>query len=401
MPSRAPRGEIVDPLGGSSHRPTTAIILSIIAVLAVGLGGLAWYFWRPTLAPEDAGRGAVGNTSPAVAVPNTAAFVENGRTFREYGRQFTTVGIGLGDSYASVSGQLAYLARDGQTMVAVFRDEIWRSEDADVGDVVQIADVGGSPALVALKPSLSALGGFGSVIFHRGERFGDQYAFARSPLEVQGKLAFVGVDPGKDPSGADRTAVWHNGSEFAAATGGALFPFLYDGKLAAAIVDGGSVRVTVVEADGKETGLPAVQVDATAVKYPDGRVAYVLPTGDHRDAAVVGGKLAMLPLPVNGKSVVDYDGQTLGGEYDDVLEIAAVGGKLALLAMKAGTSVVVLDGQEYGQRYDLREAAGARQGAEKFFALSQVGEVGGKLTYVAVVGFSPDGEPKRVVVLEE
>ncbi|MDO8560148.1 MAG: hypothetical protein Q7S23_03925 [bacterium] len=408
MASGAPRGDIVDPLGGGPHRPA-AIVLSVIAIVAVGLGGLAWYYWRPTLAPEDAGRQAARNVPPVASVPNTVTFQEHGRTFHEYGRQFATVGVGLADSYASVGGQLAYLARDGQAMVAFFRDELWRSDDSDVGDVVQIADVGGSPALVALKPQLSALGGFGSVILHREERFGDQYAFVRSPLDVRGKLAFVGLNPGGEASTGDRTVVWYNGREYAAATRGTLFPFLYDGKLAVAVVDGENVRAVVVESDGREAVLPSAQVDAATVKYPDGRVAFALPTGGLRDAAVIDGKLATLPWPVDGKSLVIHDGQTLGAEYDDVLEVAAVSGKLAFLAVRAGKSAVVYDGQEYGQRYDdagagagaVDDPAGARNGAAKFFALSQVGEVGGKLAYVAVVGFSPDGDPKRVVVLEE
>lgn len=410
--------EIINPLevGGGRWRRWLALFFALAIVYVVGLAGW-WYRGHVALTPPD-NRGSGGPVNgvglpaaDALPAPETGAtFIENGRTFREYGRGYETVAIGLAESYSAVGGQLAYLARDGGRTVAVFGGAAL--ESSAYGDVLHVLDVGGRPTLVVLKPQLSALGGFGAFLVRDNQRSGDQYAFVRTPADVNGKLAFVGLAAAPDAPDGQRAVIWYDGREYGGSFSAVAYPFAYVGKLAFFASGGASgalTQVIVVGTDGREAPLPAALVDGMVVRDSGGRVVFAPDAGKFRDVAVIDGKLATLPWPQNNKSAAAYDGQTLGAEYDDVREIAGVNGHLALLVFQDGKGLIIYDGQAYGHHYDFvyglpgdtADFSSERLGSPAFSAVKQVGSVGGKLAYVATVGLSADLALKNIVVVEE
>ncbi|GEM_PF-3480992 len=98
----------------------------------------------------------------------------------------------------------------------------------------------------------------------------------------------------------------------------------------------------------------------------------------------VGGKLAYAFERHDGTSGVVYDGQLVSGAYEKVgiLPIAEVGGTLAYEAYKDGKQIIVWDGKEYGNEYDI--------------ALSPT-DVGGKLAFLARRGTRETGLHQFVV----
>lgn len=114
----------------------------------------------------------------------------------------------------------------------------------------------------------------------------------------------------------------------------------------------------------------------TAAQNSAGSGTFTIVKTDYKqikDLHDVGGKLAYAFENNDGTSGVVYDGQVVSGAYQKVgiLPIAEVGGTLAYEAYKGDKQIIVWNGKEYGEQYDM--------------ALSPT-DVGGKLAYLAQIG---------------
>ncbi|MDD5109764.1 MAG: hypothetical protein PHI63_00935 [Patescibacteria group bacterium] len=438
MPKR--NDKVSDPFDGVSRsglglptRYSSVWLIVVGGLVVVGAIGAVWFlpqlhravgpapapFALPsaTVAPAVSPAAAVPATSPVAApTPSSqaaATFNEFGRTFREYGREYSDAGDLFFGGYANVGGTLAYTARQGNQLFVVHRGGMIGQDLPDLGGILEILDNGGKPAFLALRSDLSPLGGFGSYIFFDGQRIGASYAYVRDPASISGKLAYVGIIKDSTRPGGQRSVVVYDGKEYGRAYDEVETPFALEGKLAFFATRGADFMVVTVY-DGKESILPESQFDVPAVKDAAGRVVFVYDNGTARDQAVFNGKAVTVDMGTD-RSYAWYDGQKLGAEYDEVLEVAPVGGKLALLVQKKGRTLIAYDGKEYGHHYDsVYDLPGEKSDAYSlrmpyrmgkpqamFSAIKFVGDVGGKLTYLVTVGFSADGSPKQIIVQEE
>ncbi len=392
-----------------ARNQSVGAMLVVAAAVVAGVLALG-QFIQTTPAAPDAPSAASGPTSARRPADDPAAFTENGRRFREYGRPYDQAGAGSGAwaGYADVGGQLAYVARQGDAEFVVYRDEEYGPQRSG-GGIIGLQGIAGQLAYLALTPSDVTPVGLGSAVVLGGKNISQAYDYVRDLTAVNGRLTYVGVTFG--PDGAEQSVVNYGGVAFGQQYGRVSAPFAYEGELAFLVVGAAEAKAAVVVmSGGKATLLPSAQFDGVAVKDSFDRVVQVVSNGTFRDQAMVDRQLATVAVDdERGRAYARYHGQTYGAEYDDVFAVASVGGKLAFLAAKAGKGVIVYEGQEFGHHYDdgydgFGEkndlfALGLPPGT--FTVIQHIGDVGGKLTYVATVGFNADGEPKNVVVKEE
>ncbi len=346
------------------------------------------------------------------------SFLENNRTFREFGRQYDDVALVLFRAgYASVGGTLAYRARQGNETFIVHRGREIGRELGRQESIMDFFDVNGNLAYVVLTNPSLGLGGFGSYINIDGQKFGQQYAYLKEVTSINGKLAFIGLSANPSQPSRERSVVSYDGREYGQQFTKVSEPFSMNGKLAF-FADGGPAGPygsVVVVTDGVETILPESQYEAGEVKDENGRIIYLSRAGSRAsDEAIVNGKRVYVYVQSSlddpfGRGYVYADDQRSGEEYEDVFEMELVSGKLALLVQKNGKGVIIYDGQEYGHHYDyLYRLPGystepySLARPNTFTAINYLGDVGGKLTYVVTIE-NTTGNPikKQIIVKEE
>lgn len=394
-------------------RITRGVAFGVAAVggVAVVLGLLVFRQWPspPTVSRGQPGSGT-GHGGNLPEQSGTFSFNEQGRRFREYGNQYDRAGSADGTwaGYGEINGQLAYVASTDGSEVVVYRGREYGRELGDHGGITDIADVGGQPGLIAIMPSRPSAVGVGAAMAIGGHVVETAYDYLRELAVVAGKAAYVGVTFDGD---SERSRVVYDGKEYGQNFFRVAAPFAYESAVAFfGYRDAADSRGAAVVVDrGREELLDDTQYDGLSVRDRSGHVVAVAQRDGFRDTAIVAGKLVSVPDPPPGeRAYATIDSERLGAEYQDVFEVAAVNGKLALLVSLEGRGVVVYDGRIFGRRFDTVYAApvkndpyGWRLPAGTFTAIKHVGDVGGKLTYVATVGFTEDGEPKNIIVVEE
>lgn len=364
-------------------------------------------------------------------VDDKSVFIENGHYFREYQKPDIFPGMGSlysgYSAYADVGGKLAYIAIENNEYFIFFDG---KKIGKSLGGIpVNIVDSGGAPAyLMLLNNESFVLALIGNI--YRGEKRVDtQYLYSKDLIEYNDRIAYLGYRPMKQPGGYEigGWVINYDGKEYGLNYNGRIAElFILDGKLSfIAMVkkDERTVTPGVVQIiNGKEVEIPKERYNGLYVKNSNNYPEYITKDGrnnreynDVRDIAMINGKPAVVYYireetkfaSPKERSYAFYDGHHYGIELDDVLEVASVNNKIAIMGIKDGKRIIVYNGKFYGKHYDylydLPEWKNAIETLTEVVksgnGIHNVGEVSGKLTYQALL--FENGNFKNIIVKEE
>lgn len=355
-----------------------------------------------------------------------SVFMENGRYFREYRQPNIFAGIsrtyGGYNSYADVGGKLAYIAEENNKYFIFFDG---KKIGKSLGGVpINIVDSSGEPAYLILANDVSLALAFMGNIYIGEKRVDTQYDHSKDLIEYKDKIAYLGYR--LMDQGYGGWFVNYNGKEYGFNYNGEIAElFVLDDRLSfIAMVkeDERTVTPGVVQIiDDKEVELPKDGYNGLYVKNSNNYPEYITEEGRNseynyvRDVAMINNKAAAVSyIPKEYKfaspkerSYAFYDGHHYGVELDDVLEVASVNNKIAIMGIKDGKNTIVYNGKFYGKRYDylydLLEWKNAIETMTEIVrsgtGIHNIGEVSGKLTYQATL--FENGNFKNIIVMEE
>ena len=258
-------------------------------------------------------------------------------------------------------------------------------------------DLAGKPAYIVTKNNTKR-------ILYNEKEIGTAYDQALMPDIVAGKFFYVGVKNNKyyavydgQEIGKDFFSIWSPGE--------------YNGKLIYVAEDLGR---SVLVYDGKEISNESYDY-VWSYSIATGKIAYLASrNGENYTRIVPQSSNSRRDIPPEGvKSVIVYDGQEIGRDYDTVGFPLEIDGKLAYIALKDGKKFSVvgnLEGAKYDDIYeplvlDGKLAYIAKKGGKSFLvydgkemtaynsiASNSLKNVNGKLTYRAADASSKKGK---------
>jgi len=281
---------------------------------------------------------------------------------------FTEVGIEYDSAYnpVEIAGKLAFIAKkDGKSFVVYDGQKI----NYEYNQVSQIADIGGKLAFSANNDKDNWF------VVYDGQEIIKNYRLALNLVDIGGKLALKAQ---KEKNG--NFFIFYDGREF-----GREYDFVQsdpiniNGELGylASIQD----KYFLVIND-KKVGINYSDVSnliSDGVNYAF--YAKLMPkngVNNTRDTSVYVARKY-------GPSVIVYNGNELGKEYDDVFSPQFIDGRLLYLAKKNGKTLVIYNNEKIGQEYDY---------------VTNFVDINGRLTFIAKQGIDTfiDYNGKKIFV---
>lgn len=358
----------------SGDKSSKKIIFAIFAflVLLAFVGGALFYFFsffKEEQLPNNP-------LSPNGSISSN----ESERRFLEIGKKYDSA-----SNPVSVGGKLAYVAEASGREFVVYGKELSKEYDS----IQEVKDIGGKLAFTALNNKKWL------VVFDGKEIASDQLII--SPLkEIGGKIAFNAL--GVKENGETEGYMQYGDEKIIKEYDYVSEPVDINGKLAYLTSKNGRHFLVY---DGKKLGkeygfsfnlMPIGNAYAFLARYIPGYTpedaSGAIEADGHDDHGMHGTE--DLDKQLKGKTILIYNGEEIGLEYDQVSEIFNLGGKLLFVAFKNAERkhYLVYNDRVIGQQYDL---------------ITNLVDVNDRLSFIAYQGNGMviDNDGKKIGFIED